>query len=508
MAKLKGKTGDMKKAKMWMVQTQKNNELVSSRSLEIAYRKKYKTIFDSYNSNMTDIRSKLQIAMQGLEQMNIKGLNDQISEAIDAVMLIRNNQIDEENKYIKQLAEIDTNRVKELCQNGGIQDKFIIKTFESKIKAEHDAFQKRLKDNESKDKELQTQLKDENISTSEKVELQRQRDDLLSSKYHECRNYARFLRDVAAERDDILHGISYEESVQNTKTKQEEIIQNTEQIENAFETATQNVGSKWQAFKSMPVVAGLLKGSRTVASKAKAKLSPYFEAAKGDFMAGYAAMKENRQTRRIEKDLVRYDKLMNNQGEDSFLAKFKSTLKENKDNSDEALETEGHMSVPDIPIAAESESEAEASEVHDVAPETVVEPETVEQIHDKRIRTAENAAVLHAVENTGLRKFINDYCWSDINETHDIMNKLQSSDNVIDDLTQYTSRLESMIEHFPNQKLQASLKEKLQTSMTEVYHEKAEAAKKVSAAEARIRDSEEFLKNLDINPQGIQHDLS
>ena len=131
--------------------------------------------------------------------------------------------------------------------------------------------------------------------------------------------------------------------------------------------------------------------------------------------------------------------------------------------------------------------------------DTASEPANVqpEDLHTARLRKAGNRAVLQALDDTGLRRMINDYYWTDISKTHDIVDELSSSENVMTDATKYVDHIKGMINHWPNETYRKAMINKLDTAMMETYAAKTESEKKVSAAEARIRDSEEFLSNLD-----------
>ena len=174
-------------------------------------------------------------------------------------------------------------------------------------------------------------------------------------------------------------------------------------------------------------------------------------------------------------------------GEDSYLSKFKASLSPDKPVEPEVLDTD-EIKVPETVIPAEPVVSTESEPV-------VLSPG---QLHENRVKRASNKAVIDSLNETGLRKIINDYYWTDVSQTHDIATELGSSDNAMTDLNQYVDRIKGMITHWPNATYRENMISKLDNAMMQTYAKKSESEKKVSAAEARVRDSEEFLRSLDL----------
>ena len=145
---------------------------------------------------------------------------------------------------------------------------------------------------------------------------------------------------------------------------------------------------------------------------------------------------------------------------------------------------------------SEAESALTKSEAG-TSSDTSAEQLSPEDIHATRVKRASNQAALKSFDESGLRQMINDYYWSDVSDTHDVLKDLESSGNVFGDLMQYTNRLKRVIGHFPDENLRKALTKRVDTAMTGIYQSKTSAEKKVLVAENRIKDSQAFLESLD-----------
>lgn len=478
--------------------------------------------YKSYTSAMQNIKANLETATQGLAAIDEKGMSDKVIEAVEAITEIRQKQIDATSEYSTQLASFDSKRVEYIRKNGDSRDRFIVDQFEKNMKQQNAKLREEIDEIDRQRQEIETDLyRDENgkhkePTDEELLSAKRSLDSLLEQKQQIMARYAEFLQKSAVQRDEILNGWQDSENQESVKEQEspDETKAKAKKIENAFESAQEEKGSRWKKFKSLPVIAQLGAGVSVIGRK----ISPKFENAKSDLVAAYAIMKERKQVRKIERELSSLDELQGRSGSNSFLSKFKDSLSRGV-NGDEAENAgteeygqEAAASYEDImsngkateqPASEVISPEADA-DVHnggtgekaEPEPEVTQAPLSQEDIHNVRVHKAGNQAVLQSLNDTGLRKMINDYYWSDISETHDIVTDLQSSDDVMKDLTQYVGRIKNMIGHWPNKTYRDSMISKLDKAMVQTYQAKAESEKKVSVAEACIRDSEEFLRGL------------
>lgn len=465
--------------------------------------------YQSYTSTMQKIKANLETATQGLAAIDEKGMSDKVIEAVEAVMEIRQKQIDATSEYSTQLASFDSKRVEYIRKNGDSRDRFVVDQFEKNTKQQNAKLRAEIDEIDRQRQDIETDLyRDDNgkhkePTDEEMLSAKRSMDELLEKKQQAMARYAEFLQQSAVQRDEILNGWQDSENQESVKEQEtpEETKEKVKKIETAFETAQAEKGSRWEKFKSLPVIAQLGAGAAVIGRK----ISPKFENVKSDLVAAYAIMKERKQVRKIERELSSLDELQGRTGDKSFLSKFRDSLSRNSEETTTVAET--YDSYEDIMAnTARDVQNIMASEVtpDDHAETSVSEnPEPAkpafmsqEELHNARILKAGNQAVLQSLNDTGLRKMINDYYWSDISQTHDIVTELQSSENVMTDLTQYVGRIKGMIEHWPNKTYRDAMISKLDDAMMQTYQAKAESEKKVTTAEARIRDSEEFLKGL------------
>lgn len=478
--------------------------------------------YKSYTSAMQKIKENLETATQGLAAIDEKGMSDKVIEAVEAITEIRQKQIEATSEYSTQLASFDSKRVDYIRKNGDSRDRFVVEQFEKNTRQQNAKLRAEIDELDRRRQDIETDLyRDENgkhkdPTDEEMLSAKRSIDGLLEKKQQAMARYAEFLQQSAVQRDEILNGWQDSENQESVKDQEapEETKAKAKKIETAFETAQEEKGSRWEKFKSLPVIAQLGAGAAVIGRK----ISPKFENAKSDFVAAYAIMKERRQVRKIERELSSLDELQGRTGDRSFLSKFKESLNRNSEEADyeETAEPERTESYADImanttqsgdtepdagaPNAEEEQSvpdtgDAETKADPDAEPDKPV-PLSQEEIHNTRVRKAGNTAILKALDDTGLRKMINDYYWSDVSETHDIVADLQSSDDMIKDLTQYVERIKNMIGHWPNKTYREAMSHKLDKAMTQTYQAKMTSEKEVEQAESRIRDSEEFLRNL------------
>lgn len=467
--------------------------------------------YQSYTSMMQKIKVSLETATQGLAAIDEKGMSDKVIEAVEAIMEIRQKQIDATSEYSTQLASFDSKRVEYIRKNGDSRDRFVVEQFEKNTKQQNAKLRAEIDEIDRQRQDIETDLyRDDNgkhkePTDEEMLSAKRSMDELLEKKQQAMARYAEFLQQSAVQRDEILNGWQDSENQESVKEQEapEETKEKVKKIETAFETAQAEKGSRWEKFKSLPVIAQLGAGAAVIGRK----ISPKFENVKSDLVAAYAIMKERKQVRKIERELSNLDELQGRTGDKSFLSKFRDSLSRNSEETTTAAAAETHDSYEDIMAnTARDVQNIMASEVtsDDHAETSVSEnPDPVkpasmsqEELHNARILKAGNQAILQSLTDTGLRKMINDYYWSDISQTHDIVTELQSSENVMTDLTQYVGRIKGMIEHWPNKTYRDAMIDKLDDAMMQTYQAKAESEKKVTTAEARIRDSEEFLKGL------------
>lgn len=455
------------------------------------YTDEMKTAYQSYTSTMKNIRANLEAAKQGLASIDEKGMSDKIIESIESIAEIRQKQMAATSAYSTQMVSYDSKRIAYLRENGSNKDRFIVDRFDEQIKQENTKMRIKVDELDHQYQDIETDLyrddsgKRKEPTDAEVLSAKREMDHILEEKNHVMENYAMFMQKIAMERNEILH--EWTDDIKSVEANPE-TVKKVDNLETAFSDAEKTVHPKWEKFKANPVISHLSVMGIAIGRK----LAPKFENLKSDLLAGYSAIKENNQMRKVEKTLSDLDKIQGFTGDGSHLSKFRASLESGK-------------SVASV----SSESDFEEIKVPEVVPETVpgptesvTEPEvpelSPEQIHENRMKCATNKAVIDSLNETGLRKIINDYYWSDISGAHDIATELQSSDNAMIDLNQYVNRIKGMIGHWPNALYRENMISKLDNAMMQTYAKKSESEKKVSAAEARVRDSEDFLRSLDM----------
>lgn len=473
------------------------------------YTDNMRSAYKAYTSSTQKIRENLAKATEGLAAIDEKGMSDKIIEAIEKVSEIRNKQIAAASEYSTQMASFDSTRTGYIKKNGDSRDRFVVDKFEETVRQRNAKLREEIDDLDRQYREIETDLyrddsgKHHEPTDEEILYAKRTQDKILEQKQQLMDEYATFLQKTAVERDEILNGWQDKEKEHAVKKSvpeaSEEAKAKEEQIISAFDTAEKSAHPRWEKFKSLPVIAQLTAGGVAIGKK----IAPKFETMKSDLLAGYAVMKERKQVRKAERALSDLDKLQGKEGSNSYLSRFKDSLLQGSGVATEASEP--------VPATVEEKPEAVVPETAPVEQEVSVETPVVESsgvspeqesvqpedLHTARLRKAGNRAVLQALDDTGLRRMINDYYWTDISKTHDIVDELSSSENVMTDVTKYVDHIKGMINHWPNETYRKAMINKLDTAMMETYAAKTESEKKVSAAEARIRDSEEFLNNLD-----------
>ena len=448
------------------------------------YMDEMKTAYQSYASTMKGIRANLQVATQGLSSIDEKGMSDKIIESIDAIAEVRQEQMDVISTYSTQLASFDSKRISYLRENGSNKDRFIVDKFDEQIRQENAKLRLLVDDLDHHYQDIETDLyrddagKHREPTDAEVLAAKREMDQILEEKSRVMEDYAVFMQKIAVDRNEVLHDWSDDTPVSP------EVTQKVNALETAFADAETKSSSKWEKFKALPVVSHLMVAGAAIGKK----MAPKLENVKSDLLAGYAAMKESHQMRKVERTLADLDQKKGLTGEDSYLSKFKASLHTEKQAVSEESDFE-EIKVPETVILTESEpvvTEMPAAEL------------SLEQLHENRVKRATNKAVIDSLNETGLRKIINDYYWSDVSGAHDIVTELSSSDNAMTDLNQYVDRIKGMIDHWPNATYRENMISKLDNAMMQTYAKKSESEKKVSSAEARVRDSEDFLRSLDI----------
>lgn len=472
------------------------------------YADKVLAAYDKYTSSMHKIHDQLRTAQAGLEKIDEKGMAEDIIIAIEKIEKLQRLAISTTSAYTTELAGYDSERLESIKKGNVQEDIFVAESIDMRIKAKNAEVKKSLAELDAQYNELEstiTATKDYTPTDEDILNVRRQQKDILTQKQDQLCEYANFMQQTAKYRDKVIDPVRRRREEEEALAKEilgdnkvetpEETKAKAEVVTSAFANAQEKANQRWEAFKAAPGIHQIVSVGSFVAGGIAKKTEPW----RNDIKAAYAMMKERKQMRKVEKDLARLDELSGVTGEESHVARFKAMLS----GKDKVAEPETKVSeeAPVLVPVTEAEPEVKAEEsVTEVAPAEepkVVEPETAESLHDKRVRAAANKATLQAFDGSGLRSMINDYYWSDVSETHDVMKELESSDNVMNDLTQYTDRLKKVISHFPNKKLRESLNERINTAMTATYQAKTEAERKVSAAEARIRDSQAFLAELD-----------
>ena len=455
------------------------------------YTDEMKTAYQSYTSTMKNIRANLEAAKQGLAAIDEKGMSDKIIESIESIAEIRQKQMAATSAYSTQMAGFDSKRISYLKEHGSNKDRFIVEQFDEQIKQENAKLRIRVDELDHQYQDIEMDLyrddsgKRKEPTDAEVLSAKREMDQILEEKNRVMEGYAMFMQKIAMERNEILH--EWTEDTQPVEANPE-TVKKADNLETAFSDAEKTVHPKWEKFKANPVISHL----SVMGAAIGRKLAPKFENLKSDLLAGYSAMKENNQMRKVEKTLSDLDKIQGFTGDGSHLSKFRASLESGKSVASVSSESDfEEIKVPEVvtetaPGPTESVTESELSEL------------SPEQIRENRMKHAANKSVIASLDETGLRKIINDYYWSDISGTHDIATELQSSDNAMIDLNQYVNRIKGMIDHWPNALYRENMSQKLDAAMTETYARKSESERKVSAAESRIRDSEEFLRSLDM----------
>lgn len=517
------------------------------------YAEKVLNAHTKYVSSMKELREKLRLAQEGLAKIDEKGMTDDIIAAIEKIEKIQRMEISLTSSYTTELAGYDSERLETIRTGGDAKDIFMAESFDTRIKLKNSEVKQSIAALDEQYNELESSItptKDYTPTDEDVLAVRRKQKAILEEKQQQMLSYAQFLEQTAKYRSEVIDPSrrrkeeeeALERDLADTAEKPkaekpaespEETAEKKKKIESAFSDAEKKSHPKWEAFKALPVVSHLIVGGSFIKHKLDEKLEPF----KSDIKAAYAVMKERKQVRKIEKDLSRLDELQGNSEETSHVARFKAILAERRDalkNEAEAPKSEatpasGKTDSPLVPVtdipeskpaeakaepaksteeaakadtgksgapAAETSTDAPATEAETKA-ETKAEPPTPESIHDARVKRAANQAALKSLDESGLRQMINDYYWSDVADTHDVLKDLESSENVMGDLTQYTDRLKRVISHFPDEELRKALTERVDTAMTGIYQSKTDAEKKVSDAEARIRDSQAFLESLD-----------
>lgn len=450
------------------------------------YTDEMKTAYQDYISTMKGIRANLQAATNGLAAIDEKGMSDKIIESIEAIAEIRQEQMAATSAYSTQMASFDSKRIAYLREHGSNKDKFVVEKFDEQIRQENARLRIQIDDLDHQYQDIETDLyrddsgKHKEPTDAEVLAAKREMDRILEEKNQVMEGYAEFMQKIAVERNEVLHDWSNETVAVEPS---QETVQKADSLETAFSDAAAKSQSKWDKFKALPGISHLA----VVGAAIGKKMAPKLENIKSDLLAGYAAMKESHQMRKVEKTLSDLDQRQGRTGEDSYLSKFKASLSPDKPVEPEVLDTD-EIKVPETVIPAEPVVSTESEPV-------VLSPG---QLHENRVKRASNKAVIDSLNETGLRKIINDYYWTDVSQTHDIATELGSSDNAMTDLNQYVDRIKGMITHWPNATYRENMISKLDNAMMQTYAKKSESEKKVSAAEARVRDSEEFLRSLDL----------
>lgn len=446
------------------------------------YTDSMQTAYQSYASAMKNIRANLEAATQGLASIDEKGMSDKIIESIDAIAEIRREQMSATSAYSTQMAEYDSKRISYLRENGTNKDRFVVEQFEERIKERNARLRTQVDELDHQYQDVETDLyrddtgKHKEPTEAEVLTAKREMDRILEEKSKVMEDYAAFMQKTAVERNEVLQDWDVPEPPKET-------VQKAEQLTTAFSSAETKMHSRWETFKALPVISHLSAAGALLSQK----LAPTVSNVKSDLLTGYAAMKENRQMRKVEKTLSDLDQSKGLTGEDSYLSRFKASLNAKKEDITEEIK------VPESVIPDTVQTQEPVTEEPEMA--SSLSPE---QVHANRLKRASNKAVVESLNETGLRKIINDYYWSDVSQSHDIVTELGSSDNAMQDLNQYVDRVKNMISHWPNAKYRENMMDKLNTAMMETYNKKSESEKKVSAAEARVRDSEAFLRSLDL----------
>lgn len=497
------------------------------------YAEKVLQAHDKYVSSMKEIREKLKLAQEGLARIDEKGMTNDIISVIEKIEKIHMMEISLTSAYTTELAGYDSERLTSIREGGNDKDIFLAESIDTHIKSKNAEVKQIIaaldEDYNNLEKSI-AQTKDYTPTNEDILLVRRKQNSILEQKKQQMLEYAKFLEQTAKYRSEAIDPFKrlkeeeealvreFAEEKEISTESPEETVAKRKKIASAFLNAEKRVHPKWEAFKALPIVSHLIAGGSFVKHKLDKKLEPF----KSDVKAAYAVMKERNQIRKTWKNLSILDELHGNNKETGYVSRFKTIIANKQDDFSDNTEPmkeepvsakvdESFASVTDLPDTeskldlVESNSVSETSEAESALAKsgsgtssgTSAEQLSPEDIHVTRVKRASNQAALKSFDESGLRQMINDYYWSDVSDTHDVLKDLESSGNVFGDLMQYTNRLKRVIGHFPDENLRKALTERVDTAMTGIYQSKTSAEKKVLAAEARIRDSQAFLEGLD-----------
>lgn len=502
------------------------------------YAEKVLQAHDKYVSSMKEIREKLKLAQEGLARIDEKGMTNDIISVIEKIEKIQMMEILLTSAYTTELAGYDSERLTSIREGGNDKDIFLAESIDTHIKSKNAEVKQRIaaldEDYNNLEKSI-AQTKDYTPTDEDVLLVRRKQNSILEQKKQQMLEYAKFLEQTAKYRSEAIDPFKrlkeeeealvreFAEEKEISSESPEETVAKRKKIASAFLNAEKRVHPKWEAFKALPVVSHLIAGGSFVKHKLDKKLEPF----KSDVKATYAVMKERNQIRKTLKNLSILDELHGNNKETGYVSRFKTVIANKQDDFSDNTEPmkeepvsakvdESFASVADLPNdeskldsvkldSVEPNSVSETSEAESAlaksgsgtSSETSAEQLSPEDIHATRVKRASNQAALKSFDESGLRQMINDYYWSDVSDTHDVLKDLESSGNVFGDLMQYTNRLKRVIGHFPDENLRKALTERVDTAMTGIYQSKTSAEKKVLAAENRIKDSQAFLESLD-----------
>lgn len=497
------------------------------------YAEKVLQAHDKYVSSMKEIREKLKLAQEGLARIDEKGMTNDIISVIEKIEKIHMMEISLTSAYTTELAGYDSERLTSIREGGNDKDIFLAESIDTHIKSKNAEVKQIIaaldEDYNNLEKSI-AQTKDYTPTNEDILLVRRKQNSILEQKKQQMLEYAKFLEQTAKYRSEAIDPFKrlkeeeealvreFAEEKEISTESPEETVAKRKKIASAFLNAEKRVHPKWEAFKALPIVSHLIAGGSFVKHKLDKKLEPF----KSDVKAAYAVMKERNQIRKTWKNLSILDELHGNNKETGYVSRFKTIIANKQDDFSDNTEPmkeepvsakvdESFASVTDLPDTeskldlVESNSVSETSEAESALAKsgsgtssgTSAEQLSPEAIHVTRVKRASNQAALKSFDESGLRQMINDYYWSDVSDTHDVLKDLESSGNVFGDLMQYTNRLKRVIGHFPDENLRKALTERVDTAMTGIYQSKTSAEKKVLAAEARIRDSQAFLEGLD-----------
>ena len=502
------------------------------------YAEKVLQAHDKYVSSMKEIREKLKLAQEGLAKIDEKGMTNDIISVIEKIEKIQMMEISLTSAYTTELAGYDSERLTSIREGGNDKDIFLAESIDTHIKSKNAEVKQIIaaldEDYNNLEKSI-AQTKDYTPTNEDILLVRRKQNSILEQKKQQMLEYAKFLEQTAKYRSEAIDPFKrlkeeeealvreFAEEKEISAESPEETVAKRKKIASAFLNAEKRVHPKWEAFKALPIVSHLIAGGSFVKHKLDKKLEPF----KSDVKAAYAVMKERNQIRKTLKNLSLLDELHGNNKETGYVSRFKIVIANKQDDFSDNTEPmkeepvsakvdESFASVTDLPNdeskldsvkldSVKSNSVSETSEAESAltkseagtSSETSEKQLSPENIHDARVKRASNQAALKSFDESGLRQMINDYYWSDVSDTHDVLKDLESSKNVFGDLMQYTNRLKRVIGHFPDENLRKALTKRVDTAMTGIYQSKTSAEKKVLAAENRIKDSQAFLESLD-----------